>query len=210
MSLYGKKWLIDGLPAGIIMRSIPANGRYTVVFEREFASLEQIEAVNWDKPTVEYIGPHGSEDGLPEGYGFEVEDIRYRSSTKSFDVILKTASQYLGDVTGYQDQIDQLEAASAEKDDTISTQATQIQEQQETISEQTAALQEKEATITEQTAALQEKEGTITEQTAALQEKEATITEQAATIQELEASGTAETLKADLQAAYEEGVESNG
>ena len=93
MSLYGKKWLIDGLPAGIIMRSIPANGRYTVVFEREFASLEQIEAVNWDKPTVEYIGPHGSEDGLPEGYGFEVEDIRYRSSTKSFDVILKTASQ---------------------------------------------------------------------------------------------------------------------
>ncbi len=93
------------------MRSNPANGRYTVVFEREFASLEQIEAVNWDKPTVEYIGPHGSEDGLPEGYGFEVEDIRYRSSTKSFDVILKTASQYLGDVTGYQDQIDQLEAA---------------------------------------------------------------------------------------------------
>lgn len=115
MSLYGKKWLIDGLPAGIIMRSNPANGRYTVVFEREFASLEQIEAGNWDKPTVEYIGPHGSEDGLPEGHGFEVEDIRYRSSTKSFDVILKTASQYLGDVTGYQDQIDQLEAASAER-----------------------------------------------------------------------------------------------
>lgn len=161
MSLYGKKWLIDGLPAGIIMRSNPSNGRYTVVFEREFASLEQIEAVNWDKPTVEYIGPHGSEDGLPEGYGFEVEDIRYRSSTKSFDVILKTASQYLGDVTGYQDQIDQLEAASAEKDDTISAQASQIQEQ-------TAA------------------------------------------IEELESSGGGAVITQQLEAAYQEGVESNG
>lgn len=164
------------------MRSNPANGRYTVVFEREFASLEQIEAVNWDKPTVEYIGPHGSEDGLPEGYGFEVEDIRYRSSTKSFDVILKTASQYLGDVTGYQDQIDQLEAASAEKDDTISAQASQIQEQ-------TAALQEKEATITEQAA---------------------TIQDQAATIEELESSGGGAVITQQLEAAYQEGVESNG
>lgn len=182
MSLYGKKWLIDGLPAGIIMRSNPSNGRYTVVFEQEFASLEQIEAVNWDKPTVEYIGPHGSEDGLPEGYGFEVEDIRYRSSTKSFDVILKTASQYLGDVTGYQDQIDQLEAASAEKDDTISAQASQIQEQ-------TAALQEKEATITEQAA---------------------TIQDQAATIEELESSGGGAVITQQLEAAYQEGVESNG
>lgn len=177
-----KKWIIDGLPAGIIMRSNPSNGRYTVVFEREFASLEQIEAVNWDKPTVEYIGPHGSEDGLPEGYGFEVEDIRYRSSTKSFDVILKTASQYLGDVTGYQDQIDQLEAASAEKDDTISAQASQIQEQ-------TAALQEKEATITEQAA---------------------TIQDQAATIEELESSGGGAVITQQLEAAYQEGVESNG
>ena len=43
---------------------------------------------------------------------------------------------------------------------------------------------------------------------AAAIEKEAR--EQAAAIEELEAAGTAETVKADLQAAYEEGVESNG
>ena len=181
MSLYGKRWLIDGLTA-VIMRSVPGNGQYTVVFEREFASLEQIEAVNWAKPTVEYIGPHGSEAGLPEGYGFEVADIRYQNSSRSYQVILKTASQYLGDVTGYQDQIAQLEAAAEEKDDTISTQATQIQEQQETISEQTAALQE----------------------------KEAPITEQAATIQELEQSGGGAAITEQLEAAFQEGVESNG
>lgn len=177
-----KSGSLTDCPRALSCAASPANGRYTVVFEREFASLEQIEAVNWDKPTVEYIGPHGSEDGLPEGYGFEVEDIRYRSSTKSFDVILKTASQYLGDVTGYQDQIDQLEAASAEKDDTISAQASQIQEQ-------TAALQEKEATITEQAA---------------------TIQDQAATIEELESSGGGAVITQQLEAAYQEGVESNG
>lgn len=182
MSLYGKRWLIDGLTAGMIMRSVPGNGQYTVVFEREFASLEQIEAVNWAKPTVEYIGPHGSEAGLPEGYGFEVADIRYQNSSRSYQVILKTASQYLGDVTGYQDQIAQLEAAAEEKDDTISAQASQIQEQ-------TAALQEKEATITEQAA---------------------TIQDQAATIEELESSGGGAVITQQLEAAYQEGVESNG
>ena len=45
------------------MRSNPANGRYTVSWSG-VRLFEQIEAVNWDKPTVEYIGPHGSEDGF--------------------------------------------------------------------------------------------------------------------------------------------------
>ena len=98
MSHYGKRWTIDGLISGLIMRG-STNGRYIVVFEREFASLEQIEAINWERPTIEYIGPHGSEPGLPEGYGFEVEDIKYDSGAKAYRVVLKTASQYLGDVT---------------------------------------------------------------------------------------------------------------
>lgn len=71
------------------------------------------------------------------------------------------ADQYLGDVAGYQSQIDELQAAAAEKDSTISQQA-------------------------------------------------ATIQSQAETIERMEAGGTAEAVKADLQAAYTEGVESNG
>ena len=43
-----------------------------------------------------------------------------------------------------------------------------------------------------------------------IQTQTATIDSQAAAIQELEAAGTAETVKAELQAAYTEGVESNG
>ena len=38
----------------------------------------------------------------------------------------------------------------------------------------------------------------------------ATIASQAETIEEMEAAGNAETVKAELSAAYEEGVESNG
>lgn len=55
-----------------------------------------------------------------------------------------------------------------------------------------------------------ELQGTVTEQAAALQEQEATIESQTQTIAELEAAGSAAALRESLEAAYEEGVESNG
>lgn len=112
MSAFGKRWMIDGVPAGPINRHYPSNGQYTVIFEREYASLKQIEGINWAQPTVEHIWPHGKEAGLPEGYGFEVVKIDYDSGCKYYKVTLKTASQYLGDVTGYQDRTLLLRARS--------------------------------------------------------------------------------------------------
>ena len=85
------------------------------------------------------------------------------------------AEQYLGDVAGYQSQIDEKDAAIAEKDATISQQAADLAAKETTISQQAA-----------------------------------TIQSQAETIERMEAGGTAEAVKADLQAAYTEGVESNG
>ena len=35
MSAFGKRWMIDGVPAGPINRHYPSNGQYTVIFERE-------------------------------------------------------------------------------------------------------------------------------------------------------------------------------
>lgn len=131
------------------------NGRYLVKFEREFASLEDIEGINWTKPAIEHTNPQCPDEfGLPVGYGFTVAGITYDSKTKSYTVELQVADQFLGDVTPYQEQIAQLESEAAEKD---------------------AAIAEKEAAI-----------------------------------KALEAGGTAEAVKADLQAAYTEGVESNG
>ena len=161
MSLYGDKFKIGGLSCGLVLRG-GTNGEYRVVFEREFASLEQIEALEWDPPTIE------GECILPAGYGFTVKDIQYSASTRSYHVVLQVGTQYLGDVAGYQAQITELQG-------TIQEQAGTIAQQEETIQTQTA-----------------------------------TIDSQAAAIEELEASGSAETVKADLQAAYEEGVESNG
>ena len=169
MSLYGDKFKIGGLSCGLVLRG-GANGEYRVVFEREYASLEEIEALNWDPPTIE------GECILPAGYGFTVKDIQYSAATRSYHVVLQVGTQYLGDVTGYQAQVTELQG-------TIQEQAGTIQTQQNTIAEKNSTI---------------------------AQQEETTIDSQAAAIEELEAAGTAETVKADLQAAYEEGVESNG
>ena len=154
MSFFTKSWKFDGVQAAFVMRG-SQNGRYLVKFEREFASLEDIEGINWTKPAIEHTNPQCPDEfGLPAGYGFTVAGITYDSKTKSYTVELQVADQFLGDVTPYQEQIAQLESEAAEKD--------------------------------------------------------AAITEKEAAIKALEAGGTAEAVKADLQAAYTEGVESNG
>lgn len=147
MSLYGTELQIGGVTCGMVMRGI-SNGKYLAVFEREFASLEDIEAIPWDKPEIQ------GECILPVGYGFTVADIRYSAATRSYTVELQVAQQYLGDVAGYQAQVSELESAVAEKE-------AAIQSQQEII-------------------------------------------------QALEAAGTAQQLEEKLEAAYQEGVESNG
>lgn len=101
MSLYSKTAQIDGLRFGLVMRGA-SNGVYEIVFERECASLEQIEAVNWAKPTIE------GDTILPKDYGFEVERINYSSHDKSYRVTVRVARQYLGDVTEYQEKIEEL------------------------------------------------------------------------------------------------------
>ena len=154
MSFFTKSWKFDGVQAAFVMRG-SQNGRYLVKFEREFASLEDIEGINWTKPGIEHTNPQCPDEvGLPVGYGCTVAGITYDSKTKSYTVELQVAEQFLGDGTPYQEQIAQLESEAAEKD---------------------AAIAEKEAAI-----------------------------------KALEAGGTAEAVKADLQAAYTEGVESNG
>ena len=175
MSFFTKSWKFDGVQAAFVMRG-SQNGRYLVKFEREFASLEDIEGINWTKPAIEHTNPQCPDEfGLPVGYGFTVAGITYDSKTKSYTVELQVAEQYLGDVAGYQSQIDEKDAAIAEKDATISQQAADLAAKETTISQQAA-----------------------------------TIQSQAETIESMEAGGTAEAVKADLQAAYTEGVESNG
>ncbi len=167
-SIYGSPIQISGVPCGLVTRGV-SNGRYLAVFEREFASLEDIEAIPWDKPSI------AGECILPAGYGFTVADIHYRANTRSYIVELQVAQQYLGDVAGYEAQVSELESQ-----------------------------------VSQQQAAIQEQAGTIQAQAAALEEKDATIQSQQETIEALEESGTAKQVEDKLEAAYQEGVESNG
>lgn len=134
MSLYGETWRINGVTAGLILRG-SVNGQYKVVIEREFAELPQIEAIDWAKPVVEHLRTdRPQETGLPEGYGFDVVRITYDSATRSYTVELQTALQYLGDVSGYQEQVTQLEAQA----DTLAQEAAAAQSQVEQAAREAA------------------------------------------------------------------------
>ena len=148
MSNFSETWRIDGVTAAYVTRG-PVNGQYRVLFERSSAELDDIEAINWAHPTVELLrtGVAGIQ-GLPEGYGFTVADITYDHISRSYTVTVQVASQYLGDVAGYEAQVAELEsqaeaaqaqaeeaqaqaeaaqAAAAEKDATIAAQAQEIE-----------------------------------------------------------------------------------
>lgn len=182
MSLYGNKIQINGVTCGLVIRG-RSNGRYLAVFEREFASLEDIEAIAWDRPEIQ------GECILPIGYGFTVADIQYSAATHSYTVELQVAQQYLGDVVGYEAQVSELEGQVAEKE---------------------ADLQAKDRELESKEATIQEQAGTIQAQAAELVEKDTAIQSQQETIEALEESGTAKQVEDKLEAAYQKGVESNG
>ena len=104
MSKLGKRWEFDGVPAAFVTRSA-VNGHYCITFEREESSLEQIEQINWSRPAIRRLTDRQDELGLPEGYGFELTDVRYQHAGRYFVAEVRTASQYLGDVSAYQAQI---------------------------------------------------------------------------------------------------------
>lgn len=148
MSNFGESWRIDGVTAAYVTRG-PENGTYQVLFERCHGELPAIEAIRWDRPTVESLRSDvAGMVGLPAGCGFTVEDITYDHISQSYTVTVRVAEQYLGDVSGYQSQVAELEgqvtlaqtqaeealaqaeaaaAAAAEKDETIAAQALEIE-----------------------------------------------------------------------------------
>ena len=138
MSLYSNSLSIGGVPCGLVMRGAQ-NGQYLAVFERSQVSLDQIEGINWAAPEI------SGSCILPAGYGYTVEDIQYDMATKSYRVTLQVASQYMGDVSGYQAQVAELEDTVAQQAATIQGQETALAERDATIEEQAAAIEAMEA-----------------------------------------------------------------
>ena len=138
MSGFGKHWKIGGLIAGPITRNGSVNGSYSIIFERSSgAALEGIEAIDWSSPTVQRLPAcPENEAGLPEGYGFQLGNIAYHHNTGHFEVTVATAKQYLGDVTGYQARIEELEG----KAENLAVQASEAQAEAESVRQEAKKL----------------------------------------------------------------------
>ena len=115
---------VDGIPCN--PQRTNQNGIYHVYFDRKDATLDQIERIDWAHPTLV-----GTGDNLPSNYGYQIDDIAYLHPYRRFAVRLKVRQQYLGDVTGYQAEIQELETSLAT-----------AQEEKAAAQEQVAALEE--------------------------------------------------------------------
>lgn len=106
---YSNKTTIDGVRCTVSPVGGLGSGKFRALFERELASLEQIEAIHWDMPQIA-----GDSAGLSEGCGYQVDDITYANSTHTYQVTFHLLAQYLGDVSGYQTRVSELEATLTE------------------------------------------------------------------------------------------------
>jgi len=126
MSKLETRWIIDGVPAVCIIRR-GISGRYRVLFERDAAGPDTIEHINWSQPAIAAAG-ESEGDGLPAGCGFDLVDLTYQHATRCFIAELKLSAQYLGDVSGYQAEIKQLNKTISGKDAVITAQQTAAEE----------------------------------------------------------------------------------
>ena len=118
---------VDGIPCN--PQRTNQNGIYHVYFDRKDATLDQIERIDWAHPTLV-----GTGDKLPGNYGYQIDDIAYLHPYRRFAVRLKVLQQYLGDVTGYQAEIQELETSLA----TAQEEKAAAQEQAQTAAAEAA------------------------------------------------------------------------
>ena len=124
---YSNKTSIDGVRCTVSPEGGLGSGKFRALFERELASLEQIEAIHWNMPQIA-----GDSAGLPAGCGYQVDDITYAHATCTYHVTFHVLTQYLGDVSGYQAQVAQLKTdLTAAQEEASSAQAAAETAQQE-------------------------------------------------------------------------------
>ena len=129
---YSNNTTIDGVRCTVSPVGGLGSGKFRALFERELASLEQIEAISWAAPQIA-----GDSAGLPAGCGYQVDDITYAHGTRTYQVSFHVLEQYLGDVSGYQAQVAQLETdlAAAQEEAENAQQAAQAAQEQVTALE---------------------------------------------------------------------------
>lgn len=136
---YSNNTTIDGVRCTVSPVGGLGSGKFRALFERELASLEQIEAISWDSPVIA-----GDSASLPAGCGYQVDDITYAHGTRAYQANFHVLTQYLGDVSGYQAQVARLEtdlAAAQEEAETAQEAAQTAQQVAQAAQEQVTALE---------------------------------------------------------------------
>lgn len=136
---YSNNTTIDGVRCTVSPVGGLGSGKFRALFERELASLEQIEAISWAAPQIA-----GDSAGLPAGCGYQVDDITYAHGTRTYQASFHVLTQYLGDVSGYQAQVARLEtdlAAAQEEAETAQEAAQTAQQVAQAAQEQVTALE---------------------------------------------------------------------
>lgn len=136
---YSNNTTIDGVRCTVSPVGGLGSGKFRALFERELASLEQIEAIRWDAPQIS-----GDSAGLPEGCGYQVDDITYAYNTRTYQVVFSVKAQYLGDVSGYQTRVSELEATLTETSnhvDQLEESLAGAQQEAQAAQEQVTALE---------------------------------------------------------------------
>ena len=136
---YNNNTQIDSIRCTVSPVDGLGSGKFRALFERELASLEQIEAIRWDAPQIS-----GDSAGLPEGCGYQVDDITYAYNTRTYQVVFSVKAQYLGDVSGYQTRVSELEATLTETSnhvDQLEESLAGAQQEAQAAQEQVTALE---------------------------------------------------------------------
>ena len=188
MSFYGKKWTVDGIPVGYVKRS--GTKEYTVRFEREFASIEDIEGINWARPEI--VALESEPCPLPQG-GFDVVGIIYDYSKRAYEVTLRLKAEHYGDVSAYAAELAETKATVTEQAATIEEMGNDLLAAEKDAKEKAAEIEAKNAQISEQSAQLSEKDSRI----ATLQQELAEADELAISLYEAQEQAAVETEKED-------------
>ena len=149
MAFYGKHYKIGDLYCGYVHRSGAHGQTYEIIFEREYASLEQIETIDWEHLTVETLPTASVPCPLSADYAYKLIKIDYNSDCRYYTASVQMARRLWGDVTGYQDEIDTLQETVVEKTKAAETAEEEVRTQKIKVYGLSAAVTEVAAISTE-------------------------------------------------------------
>lgn len=128
MSLYGKKWTVDGVATGYVRRV--GTKAYELRFEREYAKIEDVEGIDWNDPTVEKLGEE--ECPLPAG-SFSASNITYDGAKKFYCVLVQLNRENYGDVSAYVAELEEKNEQITEKNAAIKALGDDLAEADSTV-----------------------------------------------------------------------------